>query len=406
MLSSHSPFLRRVSIENFKSIAKCRVDLAPLTILVGRNESGKSNFLDALRFVADALQTSLDHAIRSRGGIDDVRRRSTGHPHNFGIRLELLLPSLHQADLTFEIAAQSGGSFAVKNEELNVIAPTGAITANYRREERRVSSESHATMPPVLDDRLFLVNAAGLPEFRPAYDALVAMGFYNLDPQSMREPQAPDSGELLHHDGSNIASVVGRLSANRADVMARINDYLRKIVPALEKVELASIGPRETLQFLQKVDGAKNAFRFYASSMSYGTLQALGVLVAVTQFAEGNQTVSLVGIEEPEAALHPAAAGILMDALREATKHTQVIVTTHSADLLDQVDLDSDGLLVVVSKDGISRIAPADEVSTNAVREHLYSVGELLRADQLSPDPGSLEEQDRMELLSTGTAAQ
>jgi predicted ATPase len=405
MLNSHTPLLRRVSIENFKSIAKCRVDLAPLTILVGRNDAGKSNFLDALKFVADALQTSLDHALRSRGGIDDVRRRGTGHPHNFGIRLELLLPTLHRADFTFEIAAQSAGSFAVKNEELNVITPSGAIAANYRREERRVFSESHATMPPVLDDRLFLVNAAGLPEFRPTYDALVSMGFYNLDPQSMREPQAPDSGELLHHDGSNIASVVGRLSVNRADVMARINDYLRKIVPALGAVELASIGPRETLQFLQKVDGAEKAFRFYASSMSYGTLQALGVLVAVTQFAEGNQTVSLVGIEEPESALHPAAAGVIMDALREATRHTQVIVTTHSADLVDQVDIDRDGLLVVVSTDGVTRIAPADEASINVVREHLYSVGELLRADQLAPDLRSLEEQDQMELF-TGAAAQ
>jgi predicted ATPase len=406
MLSSPTPLLRCVAIENFKSIAKCRVDLAPLTILVGRNGSGKSNFLDALKFVADALQTSLDHAIRSRGGIDDVRRRSTGHPRNFGIRLELLLPNLHRADFTFEIASRPGGSFAVKNEELNVVSPSGSRTANYHREERRVSSESHTTMPPVLDDRLFLVNAAGLPEFRPAYDALVAMGFYNLDPEAMREPQAPDAGELLHHDGSNIASVVGRLSAHPSDVLARISDYLRQIVPAVESVERAPLGPRETLQFLQKVKGSKYPWRFYASSMSDGTLRALGALVAVTQFAEGAQTVRLVGIEEPETALHPAAAGALMDALREATKHTQVIVTTHSADLLDQVDIDRDGLLVVVSTDGVTRIAPADEASINVVREHLYSVGELLRADQLAPNPTSLEEQDQMELFSTGTPAQ
>jgi predicted ATPase len=406
MLTSTTPLLRRVAIENFKSISKCRVDLAPLTVLVGRNGSGKSNFLDALKFVVDALQTSLDHAIRSRGGIDDVRRRSTGHPRNFGIRLELLLPNLHRADFTFEIAARSGGSFAVKNEEINVIAPNGSVTANYRREERRVSSESHATMPPVLDDRLFLVNAAGLPEFRSAYDALVAMGFYNLDPEAMREPQAPDAGELLHHDGSNIASVVARLSAHPSSALTRISEYLGKIVPAVESVERASLGPRETLQFLQKVKGAKYPWRFYASSMSDGTLRALGALVAVTQLTDGAQTVRLVGIEEPETALHPAAAGALMDALREATKHTQVIVTTHSADLLDQVDIDNDGLLVVVSEDGITRIAPADQASIDVVRSHLYSAGELLRTDQLAPDQGSLSEQSQMELFSSGTMAQ
>jgi len=139
--------------------------------------------------------------------------------------------------------------------------------------------------------------------------------------------------------------------------------------------------------------------------MSDGTLRALGALVAVTQLTDGAQTVRLVGIEEPETALHPAAAGALMDALREATTHTQVLVTTHSADLLDQVDIDHDGLLVVVSADGITRIARADQTSLDVVRAHLYSAGELLRADQLAPDPKSLEEQEQMDLFSASTAA-
>jgi predicted ATPase len=59
-------FFARVRIRNYKSIGRCDVPLRPLSVLVGRNGSGKSNFLDALRFVAEALQTSLDHAIKSR----------------------------------------------------------------------------------------------------------------------------------------------------------------------------------------------------------------------------------------------------------------------------------------------------------------------------------------------------
>jgi predicted ATPase len=406
MSDSARPLIQRVAIENFKSISKCVVDLAPLTILVGRNGSGKSNFLDALKFVTDALQTSLDHAIRSRGGIDDVRRRSTGHPRNFGVRLELLLPTLHRADFGFEIAARSGGAFAVKSETLSVVAPNGAVTANYQREERRVASQTHTNMPPVLEDRLFLVNSAGLPEFRPAYDALVSMGFYNLDPEAMREPQVPDAGELLHHDGGNIASVAARLTAQQPGGMARINDYLGKIVPGIEGVERAPLGPRETLLFLQKVKGAKHPWRFYASSMSDGTLRALGALVAVTQTAASSQIVRLVGIEEPETALHPAAAGALMDALREATQHTQVLVTTHSADLVDQIDVDRDGLLIVSSADGNTQIAPADEASLLAVRQHLYSVGELLRADQLEPDPANLARQEQLDLFANPAVTQ
>ena len=61
-------FLRRVRIRNYKSIAYCDVELGQLTILVGRNGSGKSNFLDALRFVGDALRSPLSQAVKSRGG--------------------------------------------------------------------------------------------------------------------------------------------------------------------------------------------------------------------------------------------------------------------------------------------------------------------------------------------------
>jgi len=59
--------VRRVRLRNYKSIAACDVRLGPFTALVGPNGSGKSNFLDALRFVRDALDTNLEHALRERG---------------------------------------------------------------------------------------------------------------------------------------------------------------------------------------------------------------------------------------------------------------------------------------------------------------------------------------------------
>src|SRR5882757_8555468 len=86
-------FINRVTIRNYKSIAACQVSLGQLTFLVGANGAGKSNFLDALRFVADALRTSLDHALRDRGTIREVRRRSGGHPNHFAIRIDFTLPT-------------------------------------------------------------------------------------------------------------------------------------------------------------------------------------------------------------------------------------------------------------------------------------------------------------------------
>ena len=98
-----TPFLKRVVLKNYKSIAVSGVDLRALTFLVGPNGSGKSNFLDALRFTSDSLRSSLDNALRERGGIGEVRRRSGGHPTHFGIVWNFSCP-LPQATMPSRLA--------------------------------------------------------------------------------------------------------------------------------------------------------------------------------------------------------------------------------------------------------------------------------------------------------------
>src|SRR5688572_14922914 len=106
-------FLNRLTIQNYRSIGACSIELSPLTFLVGPNASGKSNCLDALRFVADALRTSLDHALRDRGSINEVRRRSGGHPTNFAVRLDFTMPDTSTGQYSFKIGAQKAGAFEV-----------------------------------------------------------------------------------------------------------------------------------------------------------------------------------------------------------------------------------------------------------------------------------------------------
>lgn len=396
-----SRFLRRVKIRNYKSVGKCDIDLGRLTVLVGRNGSGKSNFLDALRFVVDALQTSLDHAIKSRGGVDSVRRRSTGHPRNFAILLELDLPNEDTATYGFEVGSQTGGGFFVKRELLTIIHPNGRTAAKFDMAEGHQVSASLQNMPPASRDRLYLVNAAGLPDFRAVYDSLSAMGFCNLNPAAMKEMQSPDAGDLLHRDGANIASVIGRLSADEPSTADRIKSYLATIVPGIEDVARVGLGPKETLEFRQRVVGSEHPWKFYAASMSDGTLRALGALVAVMQLANRKEPVRLVGIEEPETALHPAAAGALMGALREAACHTQVLITTHSADLMDQLNPDEDRLIAVQSFEGTTQLGSVDKASQDAIRRHLYTPGDLLRMDQLEIDPADLERQEQLNLFDS-----
>ncbi len=391
--------VRRVKILNYKSIAQCDVDLGALTILVGRNGSGKSNFLDALRFVGDGLRTSLDHAIRDRGGIDQVRRRSTGHPRNFAIELELEIAPNRLAKYGFEIGAKPNGGFVVKCEALSIFDTNHQAIAFYQVTDGQWESSSEQVMPVAAADRLSLVHASGLPAFRPVYDALLSMGFYNFHPGFMKGTWSPDPGEFLDHDGANIASVIGHLADTNPRIMESVRSYLASIVPGVVGVERVALGPMETLEFRQNVAGSDSPWKFLASGMSDGTLRALGVLVAVSQLADSRSPVRLVGIEEPEAALHPVALGVLIDALREAASNRQVLVTTHSPELLDEYETATDHLLAVQAIEGETWISAPDPASRQVIRDHLFSAGELLRMDQIEPDRSDLERQKQLRMF-------
>ena len=374
-----SRFITRVVLKNYKSIAACDVQLGPLTFVVGRNGAGKSNFLDALRFVADALNTSLDHAIRDRGGINDVRRRSRGHPNHFGIYLEFTLLDCSTGYYAFNIRSRPRGGYEVQNEVCMF------QQEYFKVDKGNVITRSVKVAPAAASDRLYLVNASGLPEFRPVYDALSRMGFYNLNPDKIRDLQAPDPRDVLARDGSNLTSVLNQLPPT---VKEDIEEYLASVVPGVRSVDIEKFGPKETLEFRQAVVGDKHPWRFRANNMSDGTLRALGILVALFQGAQDERKrVPLVGIEEPEIALHPAAAGVLLDGLRDAAHKTQVIVTSHSPDLLDNKELDVDSILAVVARDGTTEIAGVDNFGRSVLGKRLSTTGELLRNDQLQPDP-------------------
>jgi predicted ATPase len=156
----------------------------------------------------------------------------------------------------------------------------------------------------------------------------------------------------------------------------------------------------ETIQFRQRVVGSKQPWQFPAINMSDGTLRALAVLTSLFQFGEPERaTARLIGIEEPETALHPAAAGLLLDCLREGARERQVVITTHSPDLLDNDAITADQLLAVTAVDGKTTIGRVDAASRQALRDSLYRAGELLRLGQLEPDETSLSNAEQLDLF-------
>lgn len=393
----------RIRLRNYKSIASCDVRLGDLCVLVGVNGSGKSNFVDAFGFISDALNSTLDIAIRNRGGISAVRRKSGGHPNNFGMSFFLNLPENRNGFFAFEIAALPNEGFEVRKEKLHVSGSDPLNDFGYTVERGKlIEFPKSATRQELRSDRLFLTSVAGLRPFDLLFDALAGIKIYDINPDDFRLPQPHGSGEVLLNSGQNLASVLRRLSDFSLETFDRIREYLRRIVDSVESISPKSLGPTETIQFSQYVQRMKNPWKFDALNMSSGTLRSLGVLTALFhQAGGGNGRVPLIGIEEPEGTVHPAAAAVLMDAIIEASKTRQILLTTHSPELLDHPRLSDDQLYVVSSERNETRVGQADQASRDAMRNRLLTAGELLRANQLTTEKSSVKSVSQAELFWT-----
>lgn len=381
-------YIHKVHIKNYKSIANASVDLEKLIILIGPNGAGKSNFIDALSFVQQSLEDSIELGFKNRGGIGAVRRKSGGHPTHIGIRLSMVLKDNIFADYAFEIAAKPKEQFQVARERCMI---KHVLHGEYSFETKGgvFIKEIPGVRARLAPDRLALFAASATDEFRPVYDFLSSMRFYSIVPARLRELQEPDPGDFLKRDGRNAAAVLKRLReiSNGNNKYERICRLLSKVVEGVEKVEYTSVGQKEALKFKQQV-GLKDPWTFDALNMSDGTLRILGLLLAVYQ---QNQS-TFIGIEEPESTVHPAVTELIMQVLVDAANERQVVVTTHSPDILDYKYISHEKLRVVKMKKGSTLIAPVIESSREAIKEHLYTPGELLRNDELLPDENAAQE--------------
>jgi predicted ATPase len=394
------PFLRRVRIQGYKSIALCDIRLHPLTLLVGRNGAGKSNFLDALAFLRDVMESSLSEALRRRGGWSAVACR-TGNGQRIDFDLEMAFTSdrPYVASYKLELAVEANAP-TIARESLEIEDRETRRRANFevhrgiiQRETSTPDSAEPIPLPhswhwvaTLRPDRP-LLSVIGSPPFGALGEKLGSMGFYNFSPEEIRRLQPPSPGLLLEKSGRNLASVIEGLNEIDPDSVQRMREYLSAIADDVESFDVVRAGGYETIRFRLKSGG-----EFDAAGMSDGTLRALAALAAAFQVHLPSGP-SVVGIEEAETSLHPAATRALVDALREATGRTQVLLTTHSGDLLADRDLDPSCLLVVRNRNGQTQIAPVDAASREIIRKELYTLADLQRMDQLELDEADLQRQ-------------
>jgi predicted ATPase len=249
-------------------------------------------------------------------------------------------------------------------------------------------------------DHLYLPTASGFAGFREVHRALVDMQFYSPDPVAMKvNLDTSGPADTLTPDGSNIASVFHRISDESPEAAERITDYMRRIVPGLRSIKAESFRTYKLLNF-EHQSSSPGQHTLLASSMSDGTLRALAVLVALFQRSGDQSRPSVIAIEEPETGLHPAAAGILFDALQECSRFGQVIVSSHSPDLLDNAEIPTESILAVDASSGRTEIAPLDEAGRSSLHDRLYTAGELLRMDQLKPQRVVRPQEELAELFT------
>lgn len=388
-----APFISRVKLRNYKSIAQCDVALGPLAILVGPNGSGKSNFLDALALVGECMTVPTNRAVRERYGISEILRRSPQRPNSFSIEIDFHTPaSVRRGRFGFEIASSDRRSFSVNREYCEIYAADeskGPLRYEVVAGEI-VSTNLEGPLPPVPSDRLYITNASSISNFAQAYYWLEDMDFYHFDLNEMREHRPPDDGDILYApEGSNLPAVLGKIERDDPASFKRIQTYMRSIVPGLESVsrlEIPTVNLEsvETIQFSHQFDDHNDPQIFTAVNMSDGTLRALAVLAALMQ--SGENPPSLIGIEELETALHPAAAGVLWDALSDGCERTQVIVSTHSPDFLDRHDIPTEAILAFEMDAGRTEIGHISESSRRLLSERLATPGELMRQRRLTPN--------------------
>ncbi|MBI5233153.1 MAG: AAA family ATPase [Deltaproteobacteria bacterium] len=374
--------VKKVILKRFRSFPSDHIELDNPMFLVGKNGSGKSNFVDVFSFLSDAMSSSLQAVFDKRGGISSVRNKISGrgYPANMGVGFEFgrLSDTVSSGRFAFEVKAIPKYGFEVVREQCEVTKLDG--TKYWYDRTKKFTSNAKELNPSLEPASLCLPIVGGDGRFAPILRALSGFRVYSIEPGKLREMQDPDSGVSLRSDGSNAASVLEELIRNHKGSIEQIYSILEAIAPNTKEVTSKKHGNKLSLAFTQRW-GARGKLEFEAFNMSDGTLRAFGLLMAVYQ----KPAPSLLVIEEPEATIHPGALGAVLDLIRHASKTMQVVVTTHSPEVLSAKWIEDKYLRIVNWQEGSSRVLPLSDVSRKALNQHLMDAGELLRSNALEP---------------------
>ena len=331
----------RLHVNNFKSLRKLDLVLEDLTILIGRNEAGKSNILDVLKVLASLVKSSMRAAedpILARGGYRYVVwNGEVKQPITIGIEGQLL--SGNRFGYTVGIGLIENNW--VITQETFTASPEGTVELRRSPNEWAYKTGSGSIQP----HELALIRIRGeCPVAKELIESITTWSFYNLSPELMSHGNDTAAVRRLNDDGSNLSAVIHTLVSEGNPSLSIIEEHLKAFSPEIEKI-LAPVNESGRTQVAVRERGLSQLVP--APAMSYGTLYCLGLAVALF----GPTAPDLLTFEEPDAHAHTHLLELTAESLLAAADRMQVIATTHRPVLLDFIP---PKFVTVVEKVGVA----------------------------------------------------
>lgn len=410
-------WISELRIRGYKSFYDATIHPKQLSILVGPNNSGKSNLVDCIEFLSDTYRHGIEFALTRKGGYENVawrRQRRTKRPLKFGISARLATDDLSyrvdreaqqqqfEVEHDFEIGAVGSAvdaEFRVVAEHLSLSVVSGRRTRKLLDVTRLHSQntiqvrESRTPLKEFVrpfDQEPFrqYLNEAVRPtqlfieyaSFNVVVDALVRSiarwRLFQLSPLECRRSGVPTPNADIDRHGGNLPGLIRFLRQSPVSWRSTISS-MQQVVPRLKDVDTTYTTDRRlTLQFHE--EGAGRPWGVH--EVSDGTVQTLALFAILA-----DQRNTLLAIEEPENSVHPWIIKSFVNACREASDK-QIFVTTHSPALLE--------------------VARPEEVSVVWREQHKSYVKPLLQLDPDADRSWQSGELSVYELLDTGIVRQ
>jgi len=399
--------LTRFVVANYRGVKRIELDhLDNMVWLTGRNNAGKSNLLDAFRFLSDAA-TSFEHALASRGG-DLVQLLHLKKPHTrMEFLFEFALAADKRAELIRQLFAESApdtlagvlagdflSSLTLKvvigrdffSEELSTPhlrgdrpclifsingAPKKTVVTCGPFEvlcKAGLEGTSSEPVPPVLPPepgqpfRLRLGRpecGAALPVSNELGDG-VRRQFTALEAESPpdRIPSADGRQPALAAEAANLPEVLHWIYNNKPGLFRRIEAQVQELIPRLGRLYTPTVQKATTLAL---VDPREDDLVYSITQMSSGTRAVIALVAKVILAAPG----TWICLEEPEFCLHPKAQARLMRFLRAESTVKHIFGATHSAAIAAACPIAS---LFVVRRDGDNCTVALPVTNANAAQ--------------------------------------